>query len=112
MAKTTQQAVILPDMKERKARSAWAWIPSLYFAQGIPYVMVNTVANIMYKLPCIPNPYKASYTVWLHLPWVINPLRSLIGDIFRPKRLWIIEMQLNLGASLAEVALSLPGPDF
>ena len=71
MAKITQQAVILPDMKERKARSAWAWIQSLYFAQGIPYVMVNTVAIIMYKRLGISNADIALYTGWLNLPWVI-----------------------------------------
>lgn len=112
MAKITQQAVILPDMKERKARSAWAWIPSLYFAQGIPYVMVNTVAIIMYKRLGISNADIALYTGWLNLPWVIKPLWSPIVDIFRTKRLWIIAMQLILGASLAGVALSLPGPEF
>ena len=112
MAKITQQAVILPDMKERKARSAWAWIPSLYFAQGIPYVMVNTVAIIMYKRLGISNADIALYTGWLNLPWVIKPLWSPIVDIFQTKRLWIIAIQLILGASLAGVALSLPGPEF
>ncbi len=99
-------------MKDRKEKSPWAWIPSLYFSQGIPYVMVNTVALIMYKRLGISNADIALYTGWLSLPWVIKPLWSPIVDIFRTKRLWIIVMQLILGASLAGVALSLPGPDY
>jgi PAT family beta-lactamase induction signal transducer AmpG len=101
-------------MKNSKAtsRNPWAWVPSLYYAQGIPYVIVMTVAVIMYKRLGISNTDIALYTSWLYLPWVIKPLWSPIVDIFKTKRSWIIIMQLIVGAGLAGVALTIPVPNF
>jgi len=94
------------------ARGPWSWIPSLYFAQGIPYVVVMTVSVIMYKRLGISNTDIALYTSWLYLPWVIKPLWSPIVDMVRTKRWWIVTLQLLIGASLAAVALTIPGPGF
>lgn len=95
-----------------KSRNPWAWIPSLYFAEGIPYVVVMIVSVIMYKRMGISNTDIALYTSWLYLPWVIKPLWSPVVDLFKTKRLWIIIMQLFIGAGLAGVALTIPVPDF
>lgn len=91
-------------------RSPWTWIPTLYFAQGIPYVVVMTVAVIMYKRFGLSNTDIALYTSWLYLPWVIKPFWSPFVDILKTKRWWIIAMQLLIGAGLAGVALTLPTP--
>ena len=93
-------------------RRAWRWIPSLYFAEGIPYVIVMTLSVIMYKRLGISNTDIALYTSWLYLPWVIKPLWSPFVDILKTKRFWIVTMQLVIGAAMASVALTLPGPDF
>jgi len=93
-------------------RNPWAWISSLYYAEGIPYVIVMTVAVIMYKRMGISNTDIALYTSWLYLPWVIKPLWSPIVDIFKTKRAWIVVMQLIIGAGLAGVALTIPLPNF
>ncbi|HCK98757.1 MAG TPA: MFS transporter [Candidatus Marinimicrobia bacterium] len=98
--------------KKMKNRSGWWWVPSLYFAEGIPYVVVMTVSVIMYKNLGISNAKIALYTSWLYLPWVIKPLWSPLVDILRTKRFWIITMQLIVGAGLGGVALSIPAPDF
>lgn len=95
---------------ERK--KSWKWIPSLYFTEGIPYVMVMTVSVVMYKRLGISNTDVALYTSWLYLPWVIKPFWSPIVDTLKTKRFWIIFMQLVIGAGLAGVALTLPGPGF
>lgn len=89
----------------------WFWIPSLYFAQGLPYVVVMTVAVIMFKRLGISNTDIALYTSWLYLPWVIKPLWSPLVDIVKTKRWWIVSMQILIGAGLAGVAFVLPGPD-
>jgi MFS transporter, PAT family, beta-lactamase induction signal transducer AmpG len=99
-------------MVAKNRRSAWAWIPSLYFAQGIPYVVVMTVSVIMYKRLGISNTDIALYTSWLYLPWVIKPFWSPVVDIFRTKRWWIVIMQLLVGAGLAGVAMTIPVPGF
>jgi PAT family beta-lactamase induction signal transducer AmpG len=92
--------------------SPWRWIPTLYFAQAVPFVVVMTVSVIMYKTLGISNTDIALYTSWLYLPWVIKPIWSPLVDMFATKRLWILAMQLAIGASLALVALTLPMAHF
>ena len=88
--------------------STWAWVPSLYYAEGLPYAFVMIVSVVMYKNMGFSNTDIALYTSWLYLPWVIKPLWSPIVDILRTKRFWIVSMQLLIGAGLAGVALSIP----
>lgn len=95
-----------------QARRAWAWIPTLYFAQGIPYVVVMTLSTVLYKNLQVSNTDIALYTSWLYLPWVIKPLWSPLVDMFRTKRFWIVTLQLAIGVAFALVALTLPGPRF
>jgi len=97
---------------EKNRRSPWLWVPSLYYAEGIPYVVVMLVSVIMYKRMGISNTDIALYTSWLYLPWVIKPLWSPIVDILRTKKFWIVTMQLLIGAALGSVALSIPLPNF
>ncbi len=94
------------------AKTPWRWIPTLYFGQGIPYVVVMTLSVIMYKNLNISNTDIALYTSWLYLPWVIKPLWSPLVDMFRTKRFWIVTLQLLIGASLALVALTIPTTHF
>lgn len=95
-----------------KTRSPWAWIPTLYFAEGIPYVVVMTVSVIMYKRLGISNTDIALYTSWLYLPWVIKPFWSPVVDLLKTKRWWITIMQLFIGAGLAGIAFTIPAPSF
>lgn len=88
-------------------RSPWAWVPSLYFAEGIPYVVVMSIAAVMYKRFGLSNTDIALYTSWLYLPWVIKPFWSPVVDMLKTKRWWIVVMQLLVGASLAGVAFTL-----
>jgi len=97
---------------KKTKRNPWAWIPSLYFAEGIPYVIVMVVSVIMYKRLGISNTDIALYTSWLYLPWVIKPLWSPVVDLLKTKRFWIIIMQLFIGAGLAGVAFTIPIPNF
>lgn len=94
------------------SRSPWAWIPSLYFAEGLPNVIVVTIAVVMYKRLGLSDTDVAFYTSWLYLPWVIKPFWSPIVDTLRSKRWWIVCMQLVIGAGLAGVALTLPCDNF
>ncbi len=96
----------------QKNRSPWAWIPTLYFAEGMPYVVVMTVSVIMYKRLGISNTDIALYTSWLYLPWVIKPFWSPVVDLLRTKRWWILIMQLFVGAGMAGIALTIPAPAF
>ncbi|MDB4582241.1 AmpG family muropeptide MFS transporter [Draconibacterium sp.] len=99
-------------MKKATKRNPWFWIPSLYFAEGLPYVFVMTVSVIMYKRLEISNTQIALYTSWLYLPWVLKPLWSPIVEILKTKRYWIIVMQLVVGGALAGIAFTLPASNF
>lgn len=94
------------------SRSPWWWIPSLYYGQGLPYVVVMTLAVVLYKNLGLDNAAIALYTSWLYLPWVIKPLWSPLVDLLRTKRWWIVSLQLVVGAALAAVALTLPMAGF
>ncbi|HTO93679.1 MAG TPA: AmpG family muropeptide MFS transporter [Bacteroidota bacterium] len=98
-------------MNHTERRNPWIWVPSLYFAEGLPYVIVLTVSVIMYKRFGISNTDIALYTSLLYLPWVIKPLWGPVVELVRTKRFWIVMMQLIIGISLAAVAfaVSLPG---
>lgn len=100
-----------PSMKPEK-RNPWLWVPSLYFAEGIPYIVVMTVSVIMYKRLGVSNTDIALYTSWLYLPWVIKPLWSPIVDLLKTKRFWIILMQFIIAIGLGGVALTIPLPTF
>ena len=89
-------------------KNPWSWIPTLYFAEGLPYVLVMTVSVIMYKNLGISNTEIAFYTSWLYLPWVIKPFWSPFVDLLKTKRWWITTMQLLIGAGLAGIAFFLP----
>ena len=87
---------------------SWFWVPSLYYAEGLPYAFVMIVSVVMYKKLDISNSEIALYTSWLYLPWVIKPLWSPLVDILKTKRFWIIFMQLLIGAGLAGIAFTIP----
>ena len=97
---------------KKEYRNGWWWVPSLYYAEGIPYIVVMTVSVIMYKRLGISNTDIALYTSWLYLPWVVKPLWSPIVDMLRTKRFWIVTMELIVGAGLGGVALTIPLPEF
>jgi len=91
-------------------RTPWTWVPTLYLAQGLPYVVVMSVSVVMYKRLGVSNTDIALYTSWLYLPWVIKPLWSPLVELFGTRRGWVTGMQWALAIALGAVALSLPGP--
>lgn len=74
----------------QKSRTAWAWVPSLYFFEGLPYFIVNTISVIILKRLGLGNGDVAMYTGLLYLPWVIKPLWSPFVDVLKTKRWWIL----------------------
>ncbi len=95
-------------MKDNVRISPWLWIPTLYFAEGIPYFVVNNISVTMFTKMGVSNGSMALFTSLLYLPWVIKPLWSPIVDIFRSKRWWVLTMQILLSACFVSLALSLP----
>ncbi len=92
----------------KKDKWAWAWVPVLYFTQGLPYVLVVTVSVIMYKKLGVSNEDIGLYTSLLYLPWVLKPLWSPFVDLKSTKRKWFLGMQLLIAIALLGVGLTLP----
>ena len=88
----------------------WLWIPTLYFAEGIPYFIVNNISVIMFTNMGMSKGEMALYTSLLYLPWVIKPLWSPFVDIIKTKRWWIMAMQILMSVAFAALAFSLPHP--
>ena len=99
-------------MRNRTSITPWAWVPSLYFAQGLPYVIVITVSIIIYKNLGLTNAQITLYTGWLYLPWVIKPFWGPVIDNIRTKRFWVVTTQLLMGVLIASTGLTLPAPGF
>ena len=97
----------IQTMNTKKRVTPWAWIPTLYVAEGLPNVVVMTVAVVMYMQLGMSDGEIALYTSWLGLPWVIKPFWSPFVDLYRTKRWWVLAMQVLLGSSLAGVAFTL-----
>ncbi len=96
------------QMKNMEKNNPWTWVPTLYFAEGVPYVLVNTVSVIIFKKMGMSNGDVAMFTGLLYLPWVIKPLWSPFVDIIRTKRWWTVSMQIVMTAAMLCGALLLP----
>lgn len=93
-----------------KFRSAWWWVPTLYFAEGIPYFIVNNISVTMFTKMGVPNGEMALFTSLLYLPWTIKPLWSPFVDILKTKRWWILTMQILMSVCFVLLTLSIPHP--
>ena len=93
-----------------KTNNPWWWIPTLYFAEGIPYFVVNNISVVMFNNMGMSKGDMALYTSLLYLPWVIKPLWSPFVDLIRTKRWWVVTMQILMSVAFALTAFTLPHP--
>ena len=91
--------------------SPMTWIPTLYFAQGIPYFIVNNISVMMFTKMGVPNGEMALFTSLLYLPWSLKPFWSPFVDIFKTKRWWTISMQILMSLAFILLTLTIPRPD-
>ena len=89
-------------------KSPWDWVPTLYFSEGLPNILVAEISVLMYQQLGLSNELIAFYTSWFYLPWVLKPFWSPFVELLKTKRWWIIAMELLLGASFAAMAFSIP----
>jgi PAT family beta-lactamase induction signal transducer AmpG len=94
------------------SRSPWTFLPTLYFAEGLPYVIINTVSVILYKRMGIDNAHIAFWTSFLYLPWVIKMFWGPLVDIYSTKRNWILSTQLAMSVCMFLLAFSLKTAGF
>ena len=98
-----------PDCPTQRA---WGFIPPLYLAEGIPYVVVNTVAGLMYNKLGIPNDQMALWTSLIAFPWTLKMLWGPLVDLTMTRRRWILGTQAGLAAGMLGVVLALAVPAY
>lgn len=86
----------------------YAWVPSLYLGEALPFSAVMLISVIMFQELGLTDAQITYYTGWLGLPWVIKPIWSPVIDNMKTKRWWIVSMQFLMGVALALVAFTLP----
>ena len=89
-------------------RYPWFWVPTLYFAEGVPYFVVNNISVMMFAKMGVPNGQMALFTSLLYLPWTVKPLWSPFVDIIKTKRWWILAMQALMTAAMVLLTITLP----
>ena len=100
----------MKNLKEGKNISPWLWVPTLYFAEGVPYFIVNNVSVMMLTRMGVPNGQMSFYTSLLYLPWLIKPFWCPFVDIIKTKRWWILAMQMLITAAFVGLTLAIPHP--
>lgn len=96
---------------ESPPRHPVIWVPSLYFAQGLPWAIVSVMATFMYLRMGIP---KAQITYWIGLlgfAWALKPLWSPFLEMLSSSKKVVVVFQLLGGGSMLACAavLHLPG---
>lgn len=91
----------------KKEINPWFYVPTTYFAEGLPYVVVNTLVVVLYKRLNVSNDVIAFLTSWLFLPWTIKFLWGPVVDTVGTKRKWIIytEMLMAIAALVSSFFL-------
>lgn len=88
------------------------WVPSLYFAMGLPFVVLNMVSAVLFKDLGISDSQIAFWTSLIMWPWTIKFLWSPFLELYRTKKFWVVATQLLSGVLFGVAALSLHMPTF
>lgn len=98
--------------ENQKKISPIAWVPTLYFAMGMPFVVLNMVCTLMYKGLGVSDTQIAFWTSSIMLPWTLKPLWSPFLEMYRTKKFFVVLTQLLSGLLFALIAFALHLPDF
>jgi len=97
-------------MKKFNVQNPWLWVPTLYFAEGIPYFLVNNISVMMFTKMGVPNGDMAFFTTLLYFPWFLKGIWSPIVDVVKTKRWWIVTMQALITAMMVVLTCTMPLP--
>jgi len=99
-------------LENTKKRHPAAWVPSVYFAMGLPFVAIAAASSLMFKNLGISDSQIAFWTSLIMLPWTLKPLWSPLLEMFKTKKHFVVATQMVTGITFALVAFSLPLPNF
>ena len=96
----------------KKTKSPITWVPTAYFAMGLPFVVLNMVTVLMFKGLGVEDKLITFWTSLILLPWTLKPLWSPFLELFKTKKFFVITTQLITGVTFGLVAFSLNLPHF
>ncbi|HEX3155095.1 MAG TPA: MFS transporter [Candidatus Angelobacter sp.] len=97
---------------DRQHASPARWVPTLYFAEGLPFYTVSLMALIFYQRVGVSNETIALTTSLLGLPWSLKPLWSPFLEVYRTRKFFVVCFEFIGGLSLGLLALCLPLPGY
>jgi PAT family beta-lactamase induction signal transducer AmpG len=103
---------VLSTPTRRSGYSPSLWVPTLYFAEGLPFYAVNMMALIFYSRMGVSNAAITATVSLVALPWTLKPLWSPFLEMFRTKKFFVVLTELVGGLSLGLLALCLPLPGY
>jgi PAT family beta-lactamase induction signal transducer AmpG len=103
---------MMTDPEKPRQTRPFAWVPTLYFAEGVPFFAISLIAGILYKRLGMANDAIALYTNLLLLPWSLKPLWSPLLEMFKTKKYFVVLLQIVGGLCLGAIGLCLPLPAY
>ena len=100
------------EPNKTNGRSPISWVPTLYFAMGMPFVVLNMVCVLMFKGLDVSDAQIALWTSIIMFPWTLKPLWSPLLEMYKTKNFFVIVTQIATGCIFGLVALALHLPDF
>ncbi len=100
------------EKKCKRPQSPVTWVPTLYFAMGIPFVVLNMVASLMYKGMGVSDAQITFWTSIIIFPWTLKPLWSPFLEVYKTKKFFVVLAQMLTGVLFSLLAFSLHLPDF
>ncbi|MBQ2440829.1 MAG: MFS transporter [Paludibacteraceae bacterium] len=98
------------DLVKAAGQNPWYWVPTLYFAEGVPYFLVNTISVMMFSKMGVPNGEMSFFTTLLYFPWFLKALWGPLVDVIKTKRWWIVGMQALMAIVMIVLTITLPKP--
>ena len=100
------------EISKTSQRSPISWVPTLYFAMGMPFVVLNMVCVLMFKGLDVSDAQIALWTSIIMFPWTLKPLWSPLLEMYKTKKFFVVVTQIATGCIFGLVALALHLPDF
>ena len=89
-----------------------SWVPTLYFAMGMPFVVLNMVSSLMYKGMGVSDKQITFWASLIMLPWTLKPLWSPFLEMYKTKKFFVVLTQILSGIMFALIAFALNLPSF
>lgn len=99
-------------MENGRRLSPWIWIPTLYFAEGIPNSIVSDASKVMYTDFGLTVEMLGVVTGLMYWAWVVKPLWSPLVDLVKSKRWWIVLTEVLLAASFLGLSVAIQSPNW